>query len=267
MMVKMRSFGIMYHDVVEGDDYASSGFPGEGAHVYKLRRDDFERHLDAITAAVPAGAVSRLANRREWSDAPVFLTFDDGGASALHPTADLLEHRNWRGHFFVTTSRIDTPGFLDSAAVRELHGRGHVIGSHSTTHPTRMSSLSRTELDREWRQSVERLSDITGTPIRVASVPGGYYSREVAQSAIASGIEVLFTSEPSANTHIVDGCLVIGRYVVMRRMGPEWSAGFAAGSRRFRWKQTAFWKAKRVAKAAGGSVYLGLRQAILERRR
>ena len=76
---------------------------------------------------------------------------------------------------------------------------------------------------------------------------------------------MLFTSEPCAETNLVEGCLVVGRYVVQRGMGPEWSAGFASGSRNFRWKQTALWKAKRVAKAAGGSAYLKLRKAILER--
>src|SRR5437016_300230 len=134
----MRALAIMYHDVVEHGDFPSSGFPGEGAHVYKLRCEDFERHLDAIRDAIPADAVSRIAARREWTGAPVFLTFDDGGISALHPTADLLERHGWRGHFFITTDRIGTPGFLSAAQVRELHARGHVIGSHSASHPTRM---------------------------------------------------------------------------------------------------------------------------------
>jgi hypothetical protein len=49
-------------------------------------------------------------------------------------------------------------------------------------------------------------------------------------------------------------------------MGPEWSAGFAAGSRSRCWRQSALWKAKRVAKFLGGGIYLQLRQAILERK-
>jgi hypothetical protein len=106
-----------------------------------------------------------------------------------------------------------------------------------------------------------------GAAVRVASVPGGYYSIDVARSAAAAGIEVLFTSEPSSRTQVVDGCLIIGRYVVQRSMGPEWSAGFASGASSFRWKQTALWKSKRVAKALGGSVYLKLRQAVLDRRK
>jgi len=264
----MRCLAIMYHDVVENGDFESSGFPGEGAHVYKLRREDFECHLDAIRDAVPSGAVSTIAARRQWSSTPpVFLTFDDGGATALHPTADLLERRGWRGHFFVTTGRIGTPGFLSADAVRDLRRRGHIVGSHSASHPTRMSALSRAGLDREWRESIACLSEIAGEPLKVASVPGGYYSREVARSAAAAGIEVLFTSEPTAATAQVDGCLVLGRYVVQRAMGPEWSAGLAAGLRGPRWRQTALWKAKRVAKTLGGGAYLTLRRAILERGR
>jgi peptidoglycan/xylan/chitin deacetylase (PgdA/CDA1 family) len=262
----MRAWSIMYHDVIEGLDFSASGFHGEGAH-YKLLREDFERHLDAIRAAVPSGAVSSIAVRREWSGpAPVFLTFDDGGSSALHPTADLLERHGYAGHFFITTGRIGEPGFVSADAVRELHRRGHVIGSHSDSHPTRMAALSHAELDREWRTSLDRLTEIVGERVVVASVPGGYYSRAVGESAAANGIEILFTSEPTAEVTGVGGCLVLGRYVVQRGMGPQWSAGFAAGQLAPRLRQTALWKAKGVAKALGGTAYLRLRRAVLERK-
>jgi hypothetical protein len=251
----------MYHDVVENDDFESSGFPGEGAHVYKLRREDFARHLDAIAAAGrPVGTVGDL------KPAPVLLTFDDGGVSFHHPIAGLLEQHGWRGHFFITTDRIGTAGFLSEAELRDLHGRGHIIGSHSRSHPTRMAALSRAELDREWRESLARLSSLLGEPVKTASVPGGYYSREVAESAAAAGIGALFTSEPTSKASDVDGCVVLGRYVVQRGMEPEWSGGFAAGRPAQCWRQTALWKAKRVAKTLGGSGYLKLRQAILERK-
>ena len=262
----MQALAIMYHDVVEGGDFESSGFPGEGANVYKLRREDFARHLKAIRAAIPAGAVSTIAGYPPPS-APhsIFLTFDDGGASFHTPIADMLEPLGWRGHFFITTDRLGQPGFLASGQVRELHDRGHVIGSHSRSHPTRMAALTRREMDREWRESVDRLSGIVGEAVKVASVPGGYYSRQVGESAAAAGIEVLFTSEPTVTAATLGGCLVLGRYVIKRGMGPEWSAGLAAGRGSFRWRQTVLWKAKRVAKSLGGSAYLKLRQAILEK--
>ena len=244
----MHLRSIMYHDVVENGDFAASGFPGEGANVYKLRREDFERHLDAL------------------GETRVHLTFDDGGASFLDPIAGMLEERGRRGWFFITTGRIGTPGFLSADQVRELHRRGHTVGSHSDTHPTRMAALTRAEMDREWRVSLDRLSGVVGAHVTTASVPGGYYSREVGRAAAAQGIAQLFTSEPTARVANVDGCMVYGRYVVMRGMPAAWSAGFAAGSPAYCWRQTALWKAKRVAKALGGEAYLKVRRSILERK-
>jgi peptidoglycan/xylan/chitin deacetylase (PgdA/CDA1 family) len=257
----MRAHSIMYHDVVENGDFESSGFPGEGSHLYKLRREDFTLHLDEIAAAKAA-----VTTVREMKTHPVLLTFDDGGVSFHHPIADLLEARGWRGHFFITTDRIGTPGFLTESELRDLHRRGHIVGSHSCSHPTRMAALTRAELDREWQQSVRRLSEMLGAPVQVASVPGGYYSRQVGESAAAAGIQMLFTSEPTARTATVNGCLLLGRYVIQRGMEPGWSGGFAAGRRAQCWRQTALWKAKRVAKSVGGTGYLKLREAILARK-
>jgi peptidoglycan/xylan/chitin deacetylase (PgdA/CDA1 family) len=263
----MQALAIMYHDVVENGDFASSGFPGEAAHVYKLRREDFELHLEAIRAATGQDRVSTIARRRELAGAPpVFLTFDDGGVTFFSPIAEMLERFGWRGHFFITTDRIGEPGFVSETQLRELHRRGHVIGSHSCSHPSRMAALAPAELDREWRQSVARLAGILGETVRVAYVPGGFYSRRVGAAAAAAGIEVLFTSEPTATAGELNRCLVLGRYVVKRGMGAEWSGGFAAGKRGVRWRQTVLWTAKRIAKALGGSAYLQMRRAILERK-
>jgi peptidoglycan/xylan/chitin deacetylase (PgdA/CDA1 family) len=267
----MQALAIMYHDVVENGDFESSGFPGEGAHVYKLRREDFELHLEAIRAAAGQDRVSTIARRRELAGGlagapPVFLTFDDGGVTFFSPIAEMLERFGWRGHFFITTDRIGESGFLSETQLRELHRRGHVIGSHSCSHPSRMAALTLAELDREWRQSVARLAGILGEAVRVASVPGGFYSRQVGATAAAAGIEVLFTSEPTAAVGELNRCLVLGRYVVKRGMGAEWSGGFAAGRRGVRWRQTLLWTAKRVAKTLGGGAYLRVRRAILERK-
>ena len=117
----------------------------------------------------------------------------------------------------------------------------------------------------EWKRSTERLAEIVGHPVRVASVPGGYYSRKVAEAAAQVGIEMLFTSEPTARSQVVDGCRVLGRYVVRRGMGPEWPAGFAAGKVGPRLRQALSWKAKRVAKALGGGLYLRVREAMLKK--
>jgi len=259
----VKALAIMYHDVVEGD-LESSGFPGAGANVYKLERADFSRHLDAIREATAAGQPQILESRRDWgSRLPVLLTFDDGGVSAHGIIAAMLEERGWRGHFFITTDWIGRPGFLNEGQIRELRRRGHVIGSHSSSHPARMSRVSWDQMRREWQDSTQALAKILQEPVKVASVPGGYYSRRVSEAAALAGIEALFTSEPTNLARESGGCLVLGRYVVQRGMGPEWSGGFAAGRLAPRWKKAAFWTAKKSAKALGGEAYLRVREMLL----
>ena len=177
----------------------------------------------------------------------------------------MLEHYGWRGYFFVTTDWIGRPGFLNAEQIRELDQRGHIIGSHSCSHPTRMAREPWERLMAEWKESTERLKAIVGHRVTVASVPGGYYSRRVAEAATEAGIETLFTSEPTAAVHTVNGCRVLGRYAIMQGMGPEWAAGFATGRITPRLCQALLWNAKRAAKALGGGVYLRVREAILRR--
>ena len=120
------------------------------------------RDLPAVRR-VRARMTEYMARRREIAGAPpVFLTFDDGGVSCHAPIGGMLEQFGWRGHFFITTSRIGTPGFLSEAQVRDLHRRGHVIGSHSHTHPTRMAALAPDRMESEWRQSLAHLAEILG---------------------------------------------------------------------------------------------------------
>ncbi len=194
---------------------------------------------------------------------PVFLTFDDGADCALGIARELEQHQ-WRGHFFITTDWIDRPGFLTAGQIRELHERGHAVGSHSCTHPARMSCLSDGELDREWRESRAILSEVLSEEVRMASVPDGYYSRRVARSAARSGVKILFTSEPTASPAMIDGCLVLGRYFLQKHSPPELSGKLAAGKLWPRWQQSIGWQLKKPMKAMGGELYLKARRQWLD---
>ena len=58
--------------------------------------------------------LANMADRRG-----LLLTFDDGGKSAVR-IADLLDKKGWKGHFFVTTSLIDTSGFVTPSNILDL---------------------------------------------------------------------------------------------------------------------------------------------------
>jgi len=256
-----RTHALMYHDAVSGDP-DSSGFPGPGPAHYKLPWATFVDHLDRIDAAVsgpPDTVEDILAGRagpRSWS-----LTFDDAGTSAL-AIGEELRRRGWRGHFFVTTGLMGTPGFLAEPGIRELSGMGHIIGSHSVSHPDRMSALERVEIAHEWRASVEALSELIGADIRSASLPGGHYSRHVALAAADAGIEALFTSEPVRKPRSV-GCLLIGRVSIRRNTSAADAARTAAGDLRPWLREYAAWNLRKPIKALGGERYEQLRGRLL----
>jgi peptidoglycan/xylan/chitin deacetylase (PgdA/CDA1 family) len=252
---------LMYHDVVRGD-FEASGFQGPGPAHYKLSIGAFLEHLDALreaTGRAPASVAEVIrgdAPRGAW-----LLTFDDGGSSAVE-TAQALSERGWRGHFFVVTDRLGTPGFLDHEEVRVLAEMGHVVGTHSASHP-RMSACSRTQLAEEWLRSIAVLSDLVGAPVTSGSVPGGHYSAAVGRAAAASGLSALFTSRPARRVGTVDGCLLLGRYAI-RSQTPAAEAAQAARGAGGRWpRQRAAWSLRAVAKRAGGPAYERLRTRLL----
>jgi peptidoglycan/xylan/chitin deacetylase (PgdA/CDA1 family) len=144
------------------------------------------------------------------------LTFDDGGKSAIR-AAEQLSQRGWRGHFFVVTSLIGRRTFLGRDEIRQLHGWGHTIGSHSHSHPNIFRELPRHRMLDEWRVSSAVLSDLLGAPCTTASVPGGEISGAVLASAAESGLGFLFTVEPQLRPRQVNGCWVLGRSLVKGR--------------------------------------------------
>ncbi|MGH9141437.1 MAG: polysaccharide deacetylase family protein [Vicinamibacterales bacterium] len=258
---------LMYHDVVAAGDENSSGFPGRDAALYKVTPEVFEEHLDAIErmlstrgviAACPA-PVTHSANPA--SPAPV-VTFDDGGSGAMTAAA-MLERRGWMGHFFVTTNYIGRRGFLGEQEISDLARRGHVIGSHSCSHPLRMGHCAWPQLLEEWSRSRSILAGIIGADVCEASVPGGDFAPQLAAAAAKAGITRLFTSEPTGEARYAFGLTLVGRFAVQRWTGAETAAALAAGDWGPCARQAVIWSAKKMTKRLGGQRYLQIRRLLL----
>jgi peptidoglycan/xylan/chitin deacetylase (PgdA/CDA1 family) len=261
----MKVATLLYHDVVEAGDAGSSGFQGAGPDRYKLDLSEFKEHVQALDERVRRAPTS-IAETGNEARLPWLLTFDDGGGSALR-IGELLAERRWPGHFFITVDYIGTEGFVSADDIRALEHMGHVIGSHSCSHPDRMAHCSWSQLEEEWRRSVHVLAEIVGHSVETASVPGGEYNRTVARTAAAAGIRQLFTSEPVLRVRNVDGCSVFGRFTIVRHVPAARAVELASGKRAPIWWQFMSWQAKKAVKAVGGRHYLKLRQVILEKRR
>ncbi|MDF1505729.1 polysaccharide deacetylase family protein [Roseisolibacter sp. H3M3-2] len=259
----MRLLSLLYHDVVGAEGFAGSGPQGGDADVYKLPRDAFAAHVAAVAAVASPPAVPLEAVAAGEGPPAVVFTFDDGGVGGYHHAAPVLEAAGWRGCFLVTTDWIGTAGFMDAAQLRELHARGHVIGSHSCSHPARISALPDARLAAEWRDSVARLEEVLAQPVRVASVPGGFLSDRVAAHAFDAGVRLLFTSEPTATVRRRGDRALAGRFSIMRGDPPAKARAFAADARLPQVRQAAYWNAKKVLKRLGGEQWLRLRRRLL----
>jgi peptidoglycan/xylan/chitin deacetylase (PgdA/CDA1 family) len=243
-------FVLTYHDVAPIDRREDVGFAGRTAARYKLTPEAFADHLSAISAThAPVGVF-----RDEQPLPDVALTFDDGGSSAAE-IARSLEEFGWRGHFFVTTDKIGAPGFVPATTLDDLARRGHVIGSHSHTHPRRLGMLDPKIIDREWQESRARLGDILGTPPTIASIPGGLLTMPLVESAAQAGYRFLLTSEPRATVDQVGPISVIGRFAVWSTTPAATAAKYARGGALAGWRLMVEWKAKGAAKRLSPAVY------------
>jgi peptidoglycan/xylan/chitin deacetylase (PgdA/CDA1 family) len=245
----MRNVSLLFHDVYDADP-RESGFASDAADRYKLPVTDFEAQLAGLTRY----------HRDQFR-----ITVDDGGLSYYTHIADRLERHGWRGICFVTTNQIATPGFLDAPMLRELDKRGHVIGTHSVSHPLRFSALTPEAMQREWGLSRAILEDILGHPVTVGSVPGGYFSHTVTKAAGEAGLHTLFTSEPTTSVTSEYGCTVLGRFTIRHGDSNDLAQRLVASAPWARWAAWASWNAKGLVKPLLGTNYMRIADWLLRR--
>lgn len=130
-------------------------------------------------------------------DPRVRITFDDGNASdARYALPSLLRH-GLRGTFFVVAARLDQPGSLSRAEVRELVRAGMSVGSHGLDHrPWR--TVSDEELEAELGEAAEIIGATVGQPIREVSCPFGSYDRRVLRAIRRHGFDRVYTADGGA---------------------------------------------------------------------
>lgn len=214
--VSSSIISLAFHDVT--DNAQSSGFRQPVAQKYKHSLAQFEACLDAVQES---GLRVTTSLEDLNSDQPsVIFTFDDGGVCSEIPAA-MLEARGWRGVFFVTTDLVGTRGFMSAAQVKDLHRRGHLIGSHSCSHPDVFRSLTRAQMQYEWCNSVDFLSELLGDPCVVASVPGGDMNAMTISEAAAAGLKHVFTSEQRTAPWQQAGVTCYGRMFIMQDTQPH----------------------------------------------
>ena len=182
---------LMYHDVYR-TSLKESGFQSDGANYYKIPESSFQEQI------------------LQMKEFPVVFTFDDGGVSFYNIIAPLLEKHSIYGHFFIATDRKGSEGFMTEEQIKDLHQRGHHIGSHSCSHPSDFRELSFSARTKEWYNSVLRLSKIIDEPVKEVSIPNGFLQEDDFLIFESLGISVVYTSKLGENRQCRD-IRVLGR--------------------------------------------------------
>jgi peptidoglycan/xylan/chitin deacetylase (PgdA/CDA1 family) len=178
--------------------------PADERH-YWCDTDTFVSLLDDIEP------VSRAAGL------PLQITFDDGNESDVRIAMPALVARGLTAEFFVCAGRLGQPGYLDERDVVELERAGMTVGSHGWSHVS-WRGLDDAELDREVRQSNERLSDTLGRSVDTVAIPFGAYDRRVLAALRRHRVRVVYTSDP--------GRAAAGRWMVPREtVTASWTPG------------------------------------------
>jgi peptidoglycan/xylan/chitin deacetylase (PgdA/CDA1 family) len=144
-------------------------------------------------------------------DAMVMLHFDDGTTDHFYEVFPILESNNAKGVFFISTSKIDQPGYLTHDQVKSLAAAGHNIECHGDSH-RRMDRMSLNELENELTTSIEKIKEWTGRAPRMLAPPGGYCSQQVISASQSHGLEIIRTMRWNTNNIPLDGsidCLVV----------------------------------------------------------
>lgn len=248
----------MYHDVVRPNKFDESGFPGNASASYKLTIDQFEEHIKILKNKVMEPPIL-IKDSSDVHKSRLVLSFDDGGISAFDNILLRLDKLNWKAHFFITTDQIGKKGFLNRNQIRMIRKSGHMIGSHSCSHPD-MTSLGRKFIYSEWRTSIQILSEIINEPVNTAAVPNGKYNRLVAKVAEEAGICFLFTSYPYLKVKYVGKCAVIGRYGVKDSSSLNTILKLARGDKRTWTLQKIIWDLKKLIQKLFGNQYILIRK-------
>lgn len=250
----MKQIVLMYHDIID-HDVAESGFQNNTALKYKVSSKNFEEQVRRIREYI---------DNNKLPDQAVGFTFDDGGESFLTVAAPVLEKYGFRGLFFIATGYIGAKGFLNADQIKELAARGHKVGSHSHSHPERMTILSTQTIKDEWETSQMLLGEVLGYKPDAASIPNGYSSPAVVNAMADTGINEIYTSRPSTKVKKQSNHIIIGRYAVTDEMTTEAVLSIVSSSFK-RLKIGLKQSILDLAKIVLGDYYLSIRKKLIKK--
>ncbi|GEM_PF-90735 len=176
--------------------------PSKGDTVLTYHRitDDIEPGNMAVPVVRFAEQMAYLADSKKNGTK---ITFDDGWEDNYTNAFPILKKYGLKATIFLTAGKIDTPGYLTTAQIKEMAEYGIEFGGHSVSHP-RLSQVSVDEARAEITGSMEIIGKIGTVPIFPFCYPHGDYNEEVKKLVKEAGFDRAYTVKPGKNSESSD---------------------------------------------------------------
>lgn len=188
---------------------------GHDAVFYTITPRMFESQLQALRDEGFQFITPDLLRDGQLPAKPCLLTFDDGTQDHYDTVFPLLTEFRAPAIFFVCTAKLDRPGYLTRAQVRELAAAGHAIGCHAHQN-RRLDVLSDEQLHQQIGESYRLITEITGIAPQYFAPPGGYSDGRVRAAAFAAGMDYVRTMRWGYNDQILPmalECIPVNRHI------------------------------------------------------
>src|SRR5919109_1390427 len=180
-----------------------------GGDIHAISPNNFLKQLLMIQrGGLPILDPNILSDPKSYYRDGIIFTFDDGTSDHYQIVRPLLNEYGIRGIFYVSTARLDRDRYITQQQVRSLWEDGHVIGSHSHSHK-RMDLMSSREVKNELKLSADIIHNIIGLdPVHFAP-PGGFYNRNVQETARSLGYSSCRTMDWGYNRSFDPMCIEV----------------------------------------------------------
>lgn len=194
----------MYHEVTDSPERERRKRKIDPA--YSLLTGQFEAQMALLFHAHDLQVISLDDLKNEEADqrSRIALTFDDGLKGNYEHAFKILEDYGFPATFFVTVNDIASSRFMNWDQLVELHSYGHLIQSHTMTHPM-LGECDENQARYELERSKKIIEDKIGTEVRYLSLPFGSWNENVINIAQQVGYLAVFTS--SIVSHHRNHCL------------------------------------------------------------
>lgn len=190
---KNRSNVLMYHEVTI--DPERNKETRKIAPTYSMTVDKFQDQIEYLIEN-NYEVLSLLDIIKDGSDKPnkIYITFDDGLIGNYEYAFGILERFKCPATFFIKVDAVGQSRFMTWEHLRELRRHGHLIQSHTMSHPM-LETCTDKKIYEELKRSKKTIEDKIGDNVNCISLPYGSYRTRVLTIAKEIGYNAIFTSQ------------------------------------------------------------------------